>query len=51
MKSVKNIKVNQDKVQKVGNILIAGGTILQAGIEIAKALKVLCQKTKEQSSI
>ena len=39
MKSVKNIKVNQDKVQKGSTILIAAGTILKAGVEIAKALR------------
>lgn len=38
MKSVKIIKVSQEKVQKGGTIFIAAGTILKAGVEIAKAL-------------
>lgn len=38
VKTVKNIKVNQDTIQKGGTILMAAGTILKAGVEIAKAL-------------
>lgn len=38
MKSTKNIKVDQDKVEKGSIILMAAGTILKAGVEIAKAL-------------
>lgn len=41
VKMVKNIKVDSGTVQKGSTVLIAIGTILKAGVEIAKALSKL----------